>query len=153
MHPLSTSFLLLTTASFVLAIYIPPGPKYRCPDNPKPIFPCVCESGGDDGLKMRCEHTGLAPLSAAFANMPDPLSLLTLSHARLTRLYGEALRPLSVTELRIEDSPVVALESGALLGVNRTIRSLVLRRTRLASFPAEALALLGELKVSGLIIF
>ncbi|KAF4522691.1 hypothetical protein B566_EDAN012708 [Ephemera danica] len=137
------ALLLVSTA---LGVYIPPGPKYRCAVDQRPIFPCVCDTGGDDGLRIRCEYTGLAPLATAFANLADPVALLTISNARFTRLFGEALRPLTVTELRIEDCPLVAIESNALLGVNQSIHSLTLKRTRLAVFPGEALALLGDLK-------
>jgi hypothetical protein len=139
--------ILLLGASIAFAGYIPPGPKYRCPADSRPLYPCVCNGGGDDGLRIRCEYTGLAPLATAFANLVDPLALLTISNARFTRLFGEALRPLTITELRIQDCPLVAIEANALLGVNQSLHSLTLQRTRLSVFPGEVLALLGDLKV------
>lgn len=52
-----------------LAVYVPPGPRFRCPREVKYIYPCVCLRGSDRGLYIHCENTNLASLSLAFSNL------------------------------------------------------------------------------------
>jgi hypothetical protein len=132
----------------VLAGYIPPGPKYNCPVDQRPIFPCRCLAGGDDGLRVLCELSGLAPMAAAFSNLGNqPLAKLTISRGRFANFFGAALRPLQVTELLIEDTPIRVVDEHFLEGVNTTLTKVVLNGTKLEAFPTAALALLGDTKV------
>ncbi|XP_065336197.1 protein artichoke-like [Cloeon dipterum] len=139
--------LVVTSSGVSDAIYIPPGPKYPCPTDQKSIFPCRCVSGSDDGLRVICELSGLAPMAAAFSNLAaQPVERLTIRKGRFTSLFGLGLRPLKVTELKIEDSPVKVIEGDFLEGVNNTLTMLTLNGTKLEAFPTKAFELLGETK-------
>ena len=48
--PLLLSLLLLFSLQWADGVYVPPGPKYPCPAEPKQIYPCVCLQGADTGL-------------------------------------------------------------------------------------------------------
>jgi len=131
-----------------LAGYIPPGPKYLCPVNPRTIFPCHCLSGGDDGLRVVCELSGLAPMAAALSNLAtQPVAKLTISRGRFVNFFGAALLPLKLTELRVEDTPIKVVDDHFLEGVNVTLTKVVLNGTKLEAFPTKAFELLGETKV------
>ena len=62
-------FLFLGCVLSTIGVYIPPGPKYRCPKETSFIWPCTCLKGTDDGLFIQCENTNLASLSLAFSNL------------------------------------------------------------------------------------
>lgn len=148
---MNSILILLAVTLFlgpVLSGYIPPGPKYVCPVDQRPIFPCRCLAGGDDGLRVLCELSGLAPMAAAFSNLAaQPLAKLTISRGRFVNGFGAALRPLRVTELLIEDTPIKVVDEHFLEGINTTLTKVVLNGTKLEAFPTKALALLGETKV------
>ena len=42
--------LVISSVQWANSVYVPPGPKYPCPEEPKQIYPCVCLQGGDTGL-------------------------------------------------------------------------------------------------------
>jgi hypothetical protein len=144
-HLLVASALLLGET---FAGYIPPGPKYRCPEDPRSIFPCQCLSGSDNGLRVLCELSGLAPMAAAFSNLASqPLTKLTISSGRFVNFFGDAMLNLNVTELRVEDTPIQTVDDIFLMGVNNSLTTVVFNGTRLAAFPTKAFELLGETKV------
>lgn len=43
-------FLFLLHLQVSYCVYIPPGPKYPCPQEPRLIYPCLCIRGADTGL-------------------------------------------------------------------------------------------------------
>ncbi|XP_059473755.1 chondroadherin-like protein [Neocloeon triangulifer] len=134
-------------------VYVPPGPKYACPADPRSIFPCECQGGGDDGLRVACHLSGLAPMAAALSNVAAwPLARLTVAHGRFSSLFGHALRPLRVAELRVEGTPVTRVAPEFFEGVNATLSALTMANTKITDFPTEAFNLLTEaktLKVEG----
>ena len=51
---LAAEIVMLLLTPSTSAGYVPPEPKYKCPTLNK-IWPCVCVSGDDFGLKLLCE--------------------------------------------------------------------------------------------------
>lgn len=142
-------FLLLLVAS-VAGEYIPPGPRYRCPENPIMLYPCQCVGGGDDGLKARCENSNLASMSVGLSNLASlnmPIETLTFYKCNIGRLYGTMLYPLRVRVLRIEDTPLKIIEPYTFFGINRTLQELHLIRSNLQTFPTVAFQVLGNVSL------
>ncbi|KAJ1526791.1 hypothetical protein ONE63_008362 [Megalurothrips usitatus] len=138
--------LLLAAVAVARAEYIPPGPRYRCPQ--ASLYPCSCLAGGDQGLQVRCHNTNLATLSAGLlqvAKMNTPIERLHVTGCNIGRLYGALLHPLKVRVLVIEDTPLTSIDAGTFFGVNRTLQELHVVRTRLQAFPSQALQVLGNL--------
>uniref|UniRef100_A0A182NUG8 LRRCT domain-containing protein n=1 Tax=Anopheles dirus TaxID=7168 RepID=A0A182NUG8_9DIPT len=132
------------------AEYIPPGPKYKCPEKAKLIYPCQCTHGTDDGLFVECENSNLASLSVAFINLAStnvPIVQLRLKRCKIKNLFGTLLHKLSVKHLHMTDTPLVSVADHAFYGINDTLQELHLVRTELPHFPIEALKILGLLKV------
>nr|ATU82741.1 secreted Chaoptin-like protein [Pristhesancus plagipennis] len=130
--------------------YIPPGPKYPCPENPSLFYPCKCTSGSDLGLEIYCGNSNLASLSIAFTNIAalrSPLEKLTIAAAKFSRLYGGLLYALEVKRLYIEDTPLKKIAPQTFLGVNRTLEELHLVRTQLNEYPKDAFQNLGKLRI------
>ncbi|CAK9833600.1 Protein artichoke [Anthophora retusa] len=130
--------------------YVPPGPRFRCPNEPKYIYPCVCVRGSDRGLYVQCENTNLASLSLAFSNLGNegmPIEELVLYKCNIGRFYGPALYPLDVRVLRFIDTPLKLIEEHSFLGVNRTLQELYIINSTLEKFPRQALQILGNLSI------
>lgn len=66
---ISFPLLWISILPAIMGGYVPPGPRFRCPNEPKYIYPCACARGSDRGLYIRCENTNLASLSLAFSNL------------------------------------------------------------------------------------
>ncbi|XP_058122260.1 toll-like receptor 7 [Anopheles ziemanni] len=132
------------------AEYIPPGPKYKCPEKAKLIYPCVCTHGTDDGLFVQCENSNLASLSVAFINLASmnlPIVELRLKRCKIKNLFGTLLHKLPVKHLHVTDTPLASIADHAFYGINDTLLELHLVRNELTQFPIEALKILGMLKV------
>ncbi|XP_017884489.2 toll-like receptor 3 [Ceratina calcarata] len=140
----------LLLPAVIIAGYVPPGPRFRCPREPKFIYPCVCVRGSDRGLYIRCENTNLASLSLAFSNLGNegvPIEELVLYKCNVVRFYGPALYPLDVRVLKFVDTPLRLIEEHSFLGVNRTLQELYVTNSVLEKFPREALQILGNLSI------
>ncbi|XP_067004524.2 protein artichoke [Anabrus simplex] len=145
-----TALLLLMIAPLALGGYIPPGPRYRCPENSIMLYPCRCVAGGDDGLRARCENSNLASMSVGLSNLAslnEPIEELTFYRCNIGRLYGTMLYPLKVRVLRIEETPLKIIEPFTFFGINRTLQELHIVRTKLGAFPTEAFQVLGNLSL------
>ena len=44
-----------------VAQWVDPPPRYSCPN--RPIFPCNCTKGSDEGVYVECSNTNLASLA------------------------------------------------------------------------------------------
>ncbi|EZA50723.1 Chaoptin [Ooceraea biroi] len=142
--------LLLGMALSVIGVYVPPGPRFRCPKDAIYIYPCTCLRGSDRGLYVRCENTNLASLSLAFTNLGNegmPIEELVLYKCNIVRFYGPALYPLDVRVLKFIDTPLKLIEEHSFLGVNRTLQELHVVNSNLEKFPREALQILGNLSL------
>ncbi|XP_076653280.1 insulin like growth factor binding protein acid labile subunit convoluted [Halictus rubicundus] len=142
--------LLCTLVLPTMGVYVPPGPRFRCPRETKYIYPCVCLRGSDRGLYIRCENTNLASLSLAFSNLGNegmPIEELVLYKCNIGRFYGPALYPLDVRVLSFIDTPLRLIEEHSFLGVNRTLQELYVVNSTLEKFPREALQILGNLSI------
>uniref|UniRef100_A0A182U5X7 Uncharacterized protein n=1 Tax=Anopheles melas TaxID=34690 RepID=A0A182U5X7_9DIPT len=90
-------FIVLLTIGWVSvcppsahAEYIPPGPKYKCPEKAKLIYPCICTQGTDDGIFIQCENSNLASLSVAFINLASmnvPIVQLRLQRCKISKYW------------------------------------------------------------------
>ncbi|XP_055613623.1 insulin-like growth factor-binding protein complex acid labile subunit, partial [Uranotaenia lowii] len=144
--PLVFGFLL----SVVGAEYIPPGPKYTCPEKVKLFYPCVCTRGTDDGLFISCENSNLASLSVAFINLANlnvPIEELHLRRCKIRNLFGTLLHKLSVKRLYVAETPLASISDHVFYGINDTLQELHLEGSELTSFPSGAFKILGMLKV------
>ncbi|XP_055640650.1 chaoptin [Toxorhynchites rutilus septentrionalis] len=132
------------------AEYIPPGPKYTCPEKAKIIYPCVCTRGTDDGIYVNCENSNLASLSVAFINLASlnvPVEELHIKRCKIKNLFGTLLHKLSVKRLFVLDTPIISISDHVFYGINDTLLELHLVRSELSAFPTDALKVLGMLKV------
>lgn len=66
---LSTIFFVGLVVTSVIGIYIPPGPRYPCPERQNLLHPCICVQGSDKGLYVKCENANLASLSIGLINL------------------------------------------------------------------------------------
>ncbi|XP_012289088.1 protein artichoke [Orussus abietinus] len=142
--------VLLGFALPIMGVYVPPGPRYKCPRESIYIFPCTCIHGGDKGLYVRCENANLASLSLGLINLGNdgaPIEELTLYKCNIARFYGPALYTLEVRILRIVETPLKLIEEHSFLGVNRTLQEFHLTQSELEKFPKEAFQILGNLSI------
>ncbi|XP_043785504.1 insulin-like growth factor-binding protein complex acid labile subunit [Apis laboriosa] len=147
---ISFPLLWISILPAIMGGYVPPGPRFRCPNEPKYIYPCACARGSDRGLYIRCENTNLASLSLAFSNLGNegaPIEELVLYKCNIGRFYGPALYPLDVRVLKFVDTPLRLIEEHSFLGVNRTLQELHVINSILEKFPHEALQILGNLSI------
>ncbi|XP_046617159.1 chaoptin [Neodiprion virginianus] len=143
-------FVILSTSQWISGVYIPPGPRFRCPERQVLFQPCSCVRGSDDGIYAKCENANLASLSLGLINLSHenlPIEELVLNKCNIGRMYGPALYPLKVRILRYVDTPLRLIDEHSFLGVNRTLQELHLVRTRLQKFPKEAFSILGNLTI------
>lgn len=142
--------IFLSALQTTSAEYIPPGPKYTCPEKPKLIYPCECTRGTDDGIFITCENSNLASLSVAFINLASlnvPIEELHIKRCKIRNLFGTLLHKLSVRRLHVIDTPVASISDHVFYGINDTLLELHLVQSELATFPKDALKILGHLKV------
>lgn len=82
--------LLLGCIIPALGGYVPPRPKFTCPEEASYIYPCECLRGSDQGLYVKCENANLATLSLAFLNLGNEGKLieeLTISKCKIGRYF------------------------------------------------------------------
>ena len=53
--------VLLVLLPLSLCQWVDPPPRYVCPD--RPLFPCNCTKGSEEGLYVECTNTNLASLA------------------------------------------------------------------------------------------
>lgn len=76
-------FLYMISCTY--GIYIPPGPRYRCPEQHQLLYPCKCTSETDDGITVWCENSNIASLSIGLNNLATfklPIEELTLKKCK-----------------------------------------------------------------------
>ncbi|ODN04661.1 Insulin-like growth factor-binding protein complex acid labile subunit [Orchesella cincta] len=136
-------FLTVST----LAGYIPPGPKYKCPDR-NLIWPCVCPSTSDDGLTLKCEEVSMATLAAAMAyarTTVTPIESLQIFNLNTEKLYGKLFSGVNITSIRIENSPISFIGPDIFFPLRNTLLTLELIGTRLQTYPNDAFESLESL--------
>ncbi len=104
------SLLAVSVAATEAAKWVDPPPRYVCPD--RPLYPCVCIRGGDDGLRLECSNTNLASLALGLRQVRSLIHTLRISNCNIERLYGNVFRSLSVRKLYVEDTPVKDISDG-----------------------------------------
>lgn len=90
MQALAILFVLSTIIIVLKSEYIPPGPRYTCPKETEKhlLYPCVCETGTDDGLFIRCSNAGLAVMSIGLGNLAGlglPIEQLVLQECKICK--------------------------------------------------------------------
>ncbi len=76
----------------------------QCPD--RPLFPCVCLKGGEDGVDLECSNTNLASLALGLRQVRTLVNRLRISNCNMEKIYGGVFKLLSVKKLTIEDTPI-----------------------------------------------
>ncbi|XP_030759456.1 protein artichoke [Sitophilus oryzae] len=143
-------FILLTVLRNIQGAYVPPGPQYACPKEKLLLHPCSCDIESDQGIYVSCNNTNLASMSLALNNLATfqlPIERLTLNTCHVARLFGSLLYKLKLRILRIEDTPLEAVEDFTFLGVNNSLNELHIVNSSLAEFPTEAFKILGNLTI------
>ncbi|CAL8085006.1 unnamed protein product [Orchesella dallaii] len=145
---LSVITVLLTCLTVsVLGGYIPPGPKYKCPDR-NVIWPCLCLSTSDDGVFLKCEEVSMATLAAAMSYCratQTPIQSLEILNLNTEKLYGKLFNDVNITTLRIENSPISFVGPDIFFPLRHSLVTLELIGTRLKSYPNEAFENLDNL--------
>lgn len=136
---------LLVRVQLAGGIYIPPGPKYPCPEEKKQVYPCECVQSGDTGIVLHCSFTNLASLSIGVNNALVPIDHLVIANAKINRLYGPIFHGVAIRRLTIVDTPLQYVERDTFWGVNLTLQQLELTRTDLVELPVEAFSVLTNL--------
>lgn len=131
------TFLAITTRGE----YIPPGPKYKCPERAQ-IWPCLCLATSDEGITMKCEQVSMATLAAAMA-FPRvkqiPIVFLEIIELNTEKLYGKLFNGVNITRLRIENSPVKTILPDIFFNARQSLEQLELVGTQMETYPNEAL--------------
>lgn len=87
-----SSFLIVAWAvSCTLGVYIPPGPRYRCPNDSLLFHPCSCVKESDVGIYVRCENSNIASISVGLNNLATfglPIEELTLYKCHIGKCLG-----------------------------------------------------------------
>lgn len=133
--------LMVTFTTLTQGVYIPPGPKYKCPER-NVIWPCLCISTSDDGVVIRCEQVSLATLAAALTYprvQRIPIQVLELVELNTEKLYGKLFRDVNITRLRIENSPIVNILPDIFFNIRHSLETLELVGTSIEKYPNEAL--------------
>ncbi|CAG7828903.1 unnamed protein product [Allacma fusca] len=136
-----TVLLLAFLTPDVRGGYVPPEPKYKCPILTQ-IWPCVCLTGDDFGITLKCEDVSLATLAAALQHpIKEKIPVLSLHVLKLNseKLYGNLFAGLEVQKIVIEDSPVQKLLPDILYDARNSLKELELLKTQLDEFPYESL--------------
>ncbi len=81
-----------------------PPPRYQCP--PRPLFPCECLGGGENGIDLVCTNTNLASLAVGLRQVRTLIHTLRITNCNMEKLYGSVFHLLSVKKLYIEDTPI-----------------------------------------------
>ncbi|XP_060534843.1 toll-like receptor Tollo isoform X1 [Cylas formicarius] len=143
-------FTAVILTIYATAEYIPPGPLYRCPNEPLLLHPCTCDAETDQGLYVSCNNTNLASMGVALNNLATfelPVERLILNGCHMARLFGGLLHKLKLRTLLIENTPIETIDRYSFLGVNDTLNELHLVNSSLTEFPSMAFKILGNLTV------
>ncbi|XP_055377992.1 toll-like receptor 3 [Condylostylus longicornis] len=144
------TLITLFKLEFGIGEYIPPGPRYRCPEKSNSIYPCKCLKGSDKGLFVRCDNSNLASLTVSLnniANLKLPVENLTISNGNFESLFGPIFFKIKARVLNIISTPIKNIEKHAFFGINETLQELHIIGTHIKEFPAEAFKVLGNLTV------
>ena len=105
-------YLSLTQIS---AQWVEPPPKYECPE--RPLYPCKCLRGGDEGVYIKCNNTNIASLSVGLRQVRTLVHTLTIENCNIEKLYGSLFQLLSVRILEIKDTPIKDISDHTFDGV------------------------------------
>ena len=126
--------LLLLVLPLCLSQWVDPPPRYVCPD--RPLYPCNCTRGSEEGLYVECTNTNLASLAVGLKQVRTLIHTLEISNCNIERLYGNAFRPLSVKHLIIKDTPVKDISDGTFdAHLGETVEELHITNSWLTRFP------------------
>eukprot|EP00092_Neocalanus_flemingeri_P025507 GFUD01027655.1.p1 GENE.GFUD01027655.1~~GFUD01027655.1.p1 ORF type:complete len:1068 (-),score=163.25 GFUD01027655.1:152-3355(-) len=117
-------------------------PAYLCPEFG--LYPCNCTKESDEGIVVVCENTNLASMSVGLKQSKVKIANLTIINCNIERLYGDVFRSNEVTKIVIEDTPIRSIENDTFIEVGEFIEELILKNTRLETFPYGALQSLSK---------
>ena len=56
--------------------WVDPPPKYDCPK--RPLYPCQCIKGSEDGVYIKCNNTNIASLAVGLRQIRTLIHTLTI---------------------------------------------------------------------------
>ena len=95
--------------------WVDPPPKYDCPA--RPLYPCQCLRGSDEGVYIKCNNTNIASLSVGLRQVRTLVHTLTIENCNIEKLYGNLFQLLTVKILEIKDTPIKDISDHTFDGV------------------------------------
>lgn len=95
--------------------WVEPPPKYDCPK--RPIYPCTCLKGSEEGIYVKCNNTNIASLSVGLKQVKTLIHTLTIENCNMEKIYGDLFQMLSVKILEIRDTPIKDISNNVFDGV------------------------------------
>lgn len=95
--------------------WVEPPPKYDCPK--RPIFPCHCLEGSEEGIYVQCNNTNIASLAVGLRQVKTLIHTLTLEDCNMEKMYGDLFQALTVKRLYIKDTPIKDISDNTFDGI------------------------------------
>ena len=95
--------------------WVDPPPKYDCPK--RPLYPCQCLRGSEEGIYVRCNNTNIASLAVGLKQVRTLIHTLSIENCNIEKVYGDLFRMLSVKILEISDTPIKDISDNTFDGV------------------------------------
>merc|ERR1712172_365545 len=95
--------------------WVDPPPKYDCPK--RPLYPCQCIKGSEEGVYVHCNNTNIASLSVGLRQIRTLIHTLTIDNCNMEKIYGDLYNSLTVKILNIKDTPIKDISENTFEGV------------------------------------
>lgn len=122
MGPLAVFLVLALATMAQCQVWVDPPPKYQCPN--RPIYPCNCTKGSEEGVHLDCSNTNLASLSVGLRQVKTLIHTLKISNCNMEKLYGTVFNHLTVKILVIENTPIKDISDNTLNGLADSLEEL-----------------------------
>ena len=101
--------------SLIKGQWVDPPPKYDCPK--RPLYPCQCIRGSEEGIYVRCNNTNIASLAVGLKQVRTLIHTLTIENCNMEKVYGDLFQMLTVRILEIHDTPIKDISDNTFNGV------------------------------------
>ena len=95
--------------------WVDPPPKYDCPK--RPLYPCQCIRGSEEGVFIKCNNTNIASLAVGLRQIRTLIHTLTIDNCNMEKIYGDLFQLLTVKILEIKDTPIKDISENTFDGV------------------------------------
>ena len=95
--------------------WVDPPPKYDCPK--RPLYPCQCIKGSEEGVYIKCNNTNIASLAVGLRQIRTLIHTLTIDNCNMEKIYGDLFQSLTVKILEIKDTPIKDISENTFEGV------------------------------------